>query len=179
MQPNNGDCLRQENKHQTGRKLTQSCIGSLLLHSRLVNTTSWFLNCMIAKSAMRTVYLQLRPNQSQQRAFISMSMYPVLANVNHSVTTRVQPIVVRQRAPAPRTARILASQPVLMNVVSFLCQLFKTLPLPLNYLHLRLRLLHHLHHLHHPLPRYTFLLLTLLPLHLMLFQDHPRPTEWR
>ena len=145
-----------------------------------MNTSSWSFSCMIAKSAMRTVYLQLRPNQSQQRAFISMSMYPALATVNHSVTTPVQPIVAPQRAPVPRTARILASQPVLMNVVSFLCQLFITfllpLSLPLNHLHLHLRLLHHLHHL---LPRYTFLPLTLLPLHLMLFQDHPRPTEWR
>ena len=77
---------------------------------------------MISKSAMRTVYLQLRPNQSQQKAFISMSMYPALATVNHSATTRVQPIVVPQRAPVPRTVRILASQPVLMNVVFFLCQ---------------------------------------------------------
>lgn len=139
-----------------------------------MSTTSWSLNCMIAKSAMRTVYLQLRPNQSQQKAFISTSMYPALATVNHSVTTHVQPIVVPQRAPVPRTVRILASQPVLMNVASFLCQLFKTLLPPLPLYHLRLHL-----HLLHPFLQYTFLLLTLHPLHLMLFQDRPRPTQWR
>jgi len=68
-----------------------------------------------------------------------------------------------------------------MNVVFFLCQLFITLlpplplPMPLHYLPLLLHLLH----LPHPLLLYTFLLLTLHPLHLMLFQEHPRPTQWR
>lgn len=138
-------------------------------------TTTRSANRMFAKGAMRTVYLQLRPNQSQQKAFTSMSMYPALATVNHSVTTRVQPIVVPQRAPVPRTARIPASQPVLMNVVCFLCQLFITLLLPLPLLHL-----HHLHHpRHHLLPQYTFPLLTLHLLNRMLFQVHPRPTQWR
>lgn len=66
---------------------------------------------------MRTVYLQLRPLQSQQKVFISTSMHPALASANRIVATLVLPIVAPQRTHAPLTVRIPANQHARMSVV--------------------------------------------------------------